>query len=73
MLAGAVAGVLVVHGAVAFRHGFEAVVEVDKNVCERNDGGEEDPKFIDGLRVFQFSALFHDQLHRIANVVAREA
>ena len=48
----AVAGVLVVHGAVAFRHGFEAVVKVDKNVCEWNDGGEEDPEFIDGLGVF---------------------
>ena len=67
---GAVAGVLVVHGAVAFRHGFEAVVEVDENVCKRNGGGKENPKFIDGLRVLQFSALFHDKLHGVANVVA---
>ena len=69
---GAVAGMLVVHGAIAFGHGFKAVVEIDEDVGERNGGGEEDAEFVDGLGVFQFASLFHDELHGISNVVAWE-
>ena len=67
---GAVAGVFVVHGAVAFGHGFETVVEVDEDVGEGNGGGEHDAEFVDGLGVFEVTAFFHDELHDVADIVA---
>ena len=65
---GAVAGVFVVHGAVAAGHGFESVVEVDEDVGEGDDTGEEDAELVDGFGVFEFAPLFHDELHGVADV-----
>ncbi len=69
---GAVSGVFVVHGAVAFGHGFEAVVEVDEDVGEGDGGGEEDAEFVDGLGVLEVAAFFHDEFHGVADVFAGE-
>ena len=69
---GAVAGVFVVHGAVAFGHGFESVVEVDEDVGKGDGGGEEDAEFIDGLGVLEFASFLHDELHGVADVFAGE-
>ena len=66
---GAVAGVLIVHGAVAFGHGFEAVVEVDEDVGKRDGSGEHDAEFVYGFGVFEVTAFFHDKLHDVADVV----
>ena len=35
-----------------------------------NGGGEHDAEFVDGLGVFEVAALFHDELHDVADVVA---
>lgn len=67
---GTVTGVLIIHGAVAFGHGFEAVVEVDEDVGERNFGREHDAEFVDCLGVFEFASLFHDELHNVSDVVS---
>ena len=69
-ISGAVSGVLVVHGAVAFGHGFEAVVEVDEDVGEGDFRCEHDAEFVDGLGVFEVAPLFHDELHDVSDVVS---
>lgn len=63
----AVAGVLVVHGAVAASHGFELIVEVDEDFGEGDGAGEHDATIIDGLGILEDAALVHEELHDVAD------
>ena len=70
-LLGLVVAILVVHAAVAAGHALESVVEIDEDLVERQDRGEEDPSRVERLGVDEFTALFGDEFHQFADVVVR--
>ncbi len=69
-LRGAVAGVLVVHRAVALGLGFQLVVEIDEDFRKRQHAGKHHARVVDGFRVRHFAAFFQHELHHVADVFA---
>jgi len=66
-LLGTVAGVFVVHGAVAAGHGLELVIEIDEDLGEGDGAGEHDAGVVDGFGVLEFAAFLHEELHDVAD------
>ena len=71
-LGGLVAGVFIIHGAVAARHGFELVVEIHQNFRQRDGAGEHYAHVVNGLRIVHAAAFFQDKLHDIPDVFPRK-
>ena len=63
---------LVVHAAVATGDGLQLVVEVHEDLIEWQDGVEQHAAVIKGFGVVHLTALVHDELHHVADVLVRD-
>ena len=66
-----VAGLFVIHGAVAARDAFDAVMEIDEDFVQRDERRQHDAPVVERFGVVHAAALFGNEGHHVADVFVR--